>query len=279
MPNFGVQLFPTDLAMQPKEFAIAVEDRGFDSLFFTEHSHIPTSRKTPFPGGGSLPDEYRRTHDPFVALGVVAAVTSRITIGTGVCLVAQRDPIHTAKQCASVDLASGGRLVLGVGAGWNVEEMENHGASYAHRWKILRENILAMKEIWAKDEAEFHGEFVDFDPVWCWPKPVQAGGPPVWLGAKSKWAFDRVAEYCDGWAPIGGPGRDGIEMLGEALGKVGRNAGEITLASFSAPDDVGRLERLIGQGFTELIFALPTGDGDVVLPELDRLAKIMEGFK
>lgn len=279
MPSFGVQLFPTDLTIQPGEFAVAVEERGFDSLFFTEHSHIPVSRKSPFPGGDILPDEYKRTHDPFVALSIAAAVTSQITIGTGVCLVTQRDPIYTAKECASVDLASNGRLVLGVGAGWNAEELENHGAKYKHRWKILREKILAMKEIWREDEAEFHGEFVNFDPIWCWPKPLQVGGPPIWLGAKSPWVFDRIAEYCDGWAPIGGPGRDGLEKLQKALYKVGRKPEEITLASFSAPDDLKMLERLISQGFSELIFALPTGNADVVLSELDRLAKIAQKFK
>lgn len=279
MPNFGVQLFATDLAIQPAEIAIAVEERGLDSLFFPEHSHIPTSRKTPFPGGEQLPDEYLRTHDPFVALAMAAAVTSRITLGTGVCLIPQRDPIHTAKQCASIDFVSNGRLVLGVGAGWNEEEMENHGANYAHRWKILRENILAMKEIWNNDEAEFHGEFVDFDPIWCWPKPVRKGGPPIWLGAKSTWVYERIAEYCEGWMPIGGPGRDGIENLHNALTKAGRKADDITLASFSPPKETEMLERLLNQGFTEMVFALPTGNADIVLPELDSLVKITEAYK
>ncbi|MGK0472555.1 MAG: putative F420-dependent oxidoreductase, partial [Candidatus Azotimanducaceae bacterium] len=216
MTNFGVQIFPTDQTIGPIELAKAVEERGLDSLFFPEHTHIPTSRKTPFPGGTDLPEWYWRTHDPFVALTAAAAVTSRIKIGTGICLVIERDPIVLAKECASLDVLSNGRFILGIGAGWNVEEMENHGASFKNRWKIVREKILAMREIWNKDEAEFHGEFVDFDPIWSWPKPLQAGGPPVWLGANSKWTFDRVAEYCDGWMPIGGMGRDGMENLNEA---------------------------------------------------------------
>jgi len=279
MPNFGVQIFPTDQSIQPVELAKAVEERGLDSLFFPEHSHIPVSRRTPFPNGGDLPEQYRRTHDPFVALGAAAAVTSRITLGTGICLVIQRDPIHLAKECASVDRISNGRLVLGIGAGWNVEEMADHGASYKDRWKIVREKILAMKAIWRDDEAEFHGEFVDFEPFWSWPKPVQPDGPPIWMGANSKWVFDRIVEYCDGWMPIGGPGSGGMANLRAAAENAGRDFDSITLALFGAPDDPQKLEGRIGQGFTELIFGLPQGDADVVLPVLDRLAAIASEFK
>ncbi len=279
MPNFGVQIFPTDQSIQPVELARAVEDRGLDSLFFPEHSHIPVSRKTPFPGGSELPEQYRRTHDPFVALGAAAAVTSRITLGTGICLVIQRDPIHLAKECASVDMISGGRFVLGIGAGWNVEEMSDHGADYNNRWKIVREKILAMKAIWSQDVAEFHGEFVDFDPLWSWPKPAQAGGPPVWMGANSKWVFDRVVEYCEGWMPIGGPGSGGMEKLHAAADKAGRDFDSVTLALFGAPDDPEKLAGRIDQGFTELIFGLPQGGPDVVLPELDRLSQIVSSFR
>jgi probable F420-dependent oxidoreductase len=279
MPNFGVQIFPTDQTIQPVELAKAVEERGLDSLFFPEHSHIPVSRKTPFPNGGDLPEHYWRTHDPFVALGAAAAVTSRITLGTGICLVIQRDPIHLAKECASVDSISNGRLVLGIGAGWNVEEMNDHGADYKNRWKIVREKILAMKAIWRDDEAEFHGEFVDFEPFWSWPKPVQPNGPPIWMGAKSKWVFDRIVEYCDGWMPIGGPGSGGMANLRAAAEKAGRDIDSITLALFGAPDDPQKLEGRLDQGFTELIFGLPQGDADTVLPELDRLAGIVSAFR
>jgi probable F420-dependent oxidoreductase len=279
MPSFGVQIFPTDMSIQPVELAKAVEERGLDSLFFPEHSHIPTSRRTPFPGGGELPEHYWRTHDPFVALGAAAAVTSRITLGTGICLVIQRDPIHLAKECASVDRISNGRLVLGIGAGWNVEEMTDHGADYKNRWKIVREKILAMKAIWQDEEAEFHGEFVDFEPCWSWPKPVQQGGPPIWMGANSKWVFDRIVDYCDGWIPIGGPGSGGMANLRAAAEKAGRDFDSITLALFGAPNDPTKLEGRIEQGFTELIFGLPQGDADVVLPELDRLAGIASNFR
>ena len=171
--HFGITMFPTDYSIQPVELARAVEERGFDSLFFPEHTHIPTSRKTPFPGGGELPKHYSHTHDPFVAFGACAAVTKRIRLGTGICLVIQRDPITLAKEIASVDSLSNGRFVLGIGAGWNREEMSNHGADYTNRWGLVREKILAMKAIWTQDEAEFHGKFVDFDPIWSYPKPAQ----------------------------------------------------------------------------------------------------------
>lgn len=276
MPNFGVQIFPTDKTIQPIELAKAVEDRGLDSLFFPEHTHIPVSRDTPFPGGGDLPEHYWRSHDPFVALMAAAAVTSRIKLGTGICLVIERDPITLAKECATLDYLSGGRLILGIGAGWNREEMENHGADYKHRWKIVREKILAMKEIWNNDEAQFHGEFVNFDPIWSWPKPKQAGGPPVWMGANSKWVFDRVAEYCDGWMPIGGSGSGAMDNLKKACEVRGRDVDSVTLALFGAPMDLDQLNRRIEQGFTELIFGLPQGEADVVLPVLDKLANLAE---
>ncbi len=276
MPNFGVQVFPTDQTIAPIELAKAVEERGLDSLFFPEHTHIPVSRDTPFPGGGDLPEHYWRTHDPFVALSAAAAVTSRIKLGTGICLVIERDPITLAKECASLDYLSDGRFILGIGAGWNREEMENHGAQFENRWKIVREKILAMKEIWNNDEAEYHGEFVDFDPIWCWPKPKQAGGPPVWMGANSKWVFDRVAEYCEGWMPIGGSGSGGMASLRDACEARDRDPASVTLALFGAPDDLDALKGRIDQGFTELIFGLPQAEADVVLPVLDKLAKLAE---
>ncbi len=275
MPSFGVSIFPTDQTIDPISLARAVEDRGFDSLFFPEHTHIPTSRATPFPGGGDLPSHYWRSLDPFCALSAAAAVTSRIRLGTGICLVIERDPITLAKECASLDLISGGRLILGIGAGWNREEMENHGANYPNRWKEVREKVLAMKAIWNNDEAEFHGDFVNFDPIWSWPKPVQAGGPPIWLGANSKWCFDRVAEYCDGWMPIGGPGSGGIDNLREAAERRGRNPDDITLALFGAPSDPAQLAGRIEQGFTELVFSLPQAPADKVLEVLDRHAATM----
>lgn len=275
-PRFGVTIFPTDYAIQPVELAMAVEERGLDSLFFPEHTHIPASRATPFPGGGQLPRMYSHTHDPFVALAACAAVTRRIRLGTGICLVIERDPITLAKEVASLDLLSNGRVVLGVGAGWNREEMENHGADFRNRWKIVREKVLAMQAIWRNDAAEFHGEFVNFDPLWSWPKPVQAGGPPIWIGANSPWVFDRIADYADGWMPIGGLGSGNMERLQSALEARGRRVADLDLALFGAPADYDTLMGRIDQGFDELVFTLPDRGADEVLPVLDRLAALAE---
>jgi probable F420-dependent oxidoreductase len=274
--RFSITLFPTDYSMQPPELARAVEERGFDGLFFPEHTHIPASRATPFPGGGELPKHYWHSHDPFVALGACAAVTSRIRLGTAICLVVERDPITLAKEIASLDMLSGGRFVLGIGAGWNREEMENHGANYPRRWALVREKILAMKSIWRDDAAEYHGEFVDFAPIWSYPKPVQAGGPPIWIGANSKWVFDRVAEYADGWMPIGGLGSGNLERLRSACEKRGRKLADITLALFGAPTAADALAGRIEQGFDELVFSLPSDAADSLLPKLDALAKLRD---
>lgn len=275
-PNFGVTMFPTDYAIQPVALARAVEERGLDSLFFPEHTHIPASRATPFPGGGDLPKMYWHTHDPFVALGACAAVTSRIRLGTGICLVIERDPITLAKEAASLDLLSDGRLVLGIGAGWNREEMENHGANYRQRWAVVREKVLAMREIWNNEAAEFHGEHVDFDPIWSYPKPVQQGGPPIWIGANSKWVFDRIADYADGWMPIGGLGSGNMERLEAAMEARGRKVADLDLALFGAPADYDQLMGRIEQGFDELVFSLPDAGADKVLPLLDKLAALAE---
>ncbi|MEQ8860047.1 MAG: LLM class F420-dependent oxidoreductase [Pseudomonadales bacterium] len=275
-PSFGVTMFPTDYAIQPVELARAVEERGLDSLFFPEHTHIPASRATPFPGGGDLPKMYWHTHDPFVALGACAAVTSRIRLGTGICLVIERDPITLAKEAASLDMLSGGRLVLGIGAGWNREEMENHGANYPKRWAVVREKVLAMREIWNNEAAEFHGEFVDFDPLWSYPKPVQKGGPPIWIGANSKWVFERIADYADGWIPIGGIGSGNMERLEEAMQARGRKVADLHMALFGAPSDYDKMMGRLEQGFDELVFSLPDAGADKVLPILDDLAKLAE---
>jgi probable F420-dependent oxidoreductase len=190
--------------------------------------------------------------------------------------VIERDPITLAKEVASLDLLSNGRVVLGVGAGWNREEMENHGANFRNRWKIVREKVLAMQAIWRNDAAEFHGEFVNFDPIWSWPKPVQAGGPPIWIGANSPWVFDRIAEYADGWMPIGGLGSGNMERLQSALEARGRRVADLDLALFGAPADYDTLMGRIDQGFDELVFTLPDRGADDVLPALDRLAALAE---
>ncbi len=272
--SFGITMFPTDYSIQPVELAKAVEERNLDSLFFPEHTHIPTSRTTPFPGGGDLPKMYWHTHDPFVALGACAAVTSKIKLGTGICLVIERDPITLAKEIASVDMISNGRFILGIGAGWNREEMENHGANYPKRWAEVREKVLAMKTIWSNEEAEYHGEFVDFDPIWSYPKPVQEGGPPIWIGANSEWVFDRLAEYADGWMPIGGLGSGNMDKLKIAFDKVDRSVNELDMALFGAPSDIDQLKGRIEQGFDHLIFNLPSDGPEKVLPLLDKYAEL-----
>ena len=277
--RFGISMFPTDYAIQPVELACAAEERGFDSLFFPEHTHIPASRKTPWPAGGDLPREYWHTHDPFVALAACAAATKRIRLGTGICLIIERDPITTAKEIASLDFISGGRAIIGIGAGWNQEEMKNHGASYKNRWAIVREKVLAMREIWNNDAAEYHGTYVDFDPIWSWPKPVQIGGPPVWIGANSKWVFDRLADYADGWMPIAGIGSGSLDLLKEALEKCNRKLEDFHLALFSAVPDAANLRGRIDQGLDELILNVPSSTRDEVLPLLDKYAEIVRETK
>ncbi|MGZ3510673.1 MAG: LLM class F420-dependent oxidoreductase, partial [Candidatus Binataceae bacterium] len=242
-----------------------------------EHTHIPTSRRSPWPGGGDLPEEYWHTHDPFVALGAAAAATKRIKLGTGVCLVIERDPIVLAKECASLDMISSGRLVLGIGGGWNAEEMEDHGTDFRKRWALLRERILAMRAIWTKDPAEFHGEFVNFPPMLAFPKPVQKGGPPVLLGSEAKRCFERVADYCDGWMPIYRRNHtlaEGVKQLREAASRAGRRFESLTLSVFGVPPREEEAKKLVEIGFHELIFALPPAPADKVLPMLDSYTAI-----
>jgi probable F420-dependent oxidoreductase len=275
----GIVIFPTDQTIQPVELAKAVEDRGLDSLFLPEHTHIPLGSTSPFLPDG-VPEPYKRAHDPFVALGACAAVTDRLRLATGICLVTERDPITLAKEVASLDVISNGRFTLGIGAGWNAEEMENHGTRFATRWKVLRERIMAMKTIWSEDEAEFHGEFVDFDPMWSYPKPVQKGGPPIWIGANSKWVPDRVADYADGWMPIHGrEGGGSIELLKEACDKRDREFTDITLGLFFAPLDEAEARTLVAQGYSELIFAVPSEPRDVVLGHLDAIAAFADRIR
>ena len=203
--------FPSTTASMSPNWRRLLEDRGCGSLYVPEHTHIPLSRKTPFPGGGELPKRYAHTHDPFVALAFAAAATKKLKIGTGICLVPQHDPIVTAKAIASLDMLSNGRFVFGIGGGWNVDEMENHGATHKDRFKIMREHVLAMKALWTQEEASFHGEFVQFDPVLSYPKPTQRPHPPIVLGGESDHTLKRVVEYCDGWFPRTRAGFDPVE--------------------------------------------------------------------
>ncbi|HJP41052.1 MAG TPA: LLM class F420-dependent oxidoreductase [Dehalococcoidia bacterium] len=274
--KFGITMFPTDYAIHPTEFGRAVEDLGFESLWFPEHTHIPASRKTPWPGGADLPREYFRTHDPFVALGAVAAVTTSLRLCTGVCLVIERDPITLAKEVASLDALSGGRFEFGIGGGWNLEEMENHGTRPATRWRVLRERILAMKEIWTSDEAEFHGKFVDFGPIFSWPKPVQQPHPPIWVGGQGPRTLDRVVEFGDGWIPnrvrLADMGAK-ISELQTAAKAGGRDY--IPVAVFGARPDEATIERYAEAGVSRCVFYLPAAEAAETLPLLKQRAELM----
>src|SRR6266446_3811222 len=238
--KYGVLMFQTDYAIRPDELAIAAEERGFESVFFPEHTHIPASRKSPWPGGGELPKEYWHTHDLFVALAYAAAVTKKIKVGSGICLVVERDPILTAKEVASVDFLSNGRLIFGIGGGWNAEEMENHGTAFKTRWKLLREKVEAMKAIWAQDAAEYHGEFVNFDPIWCYPKPVQKPHPPIILGSSTEQGLERVVKYCDGWIPNARAFKHLPAMVRDLRSraeKVGRRPEEVSISVLGVQGD------------------------------------------
>jgi probable F420-dependent oxidoreductase len=277
--HIGVFIFATDYAIRVDELARAAEQRGFESLFLTEHTHIPASRRTPWPGGGPLPKEYSHTLDPFVALATAGAVTTKLKLGTGICLIIERDPILTAKEVASLDLLSNGRFLFGIGGGWNAEEMENHGTDFKSRFRLLRERVLAMKEIWTKEAAEFHGEFVNFDPIWSYPKPVQQPHPPVLLGGESGHTLQRVVDFCDGWFPRGRRGEAAILTaladLKARAARAGRDMRTISVNVFAAPPDPAVLDRYAAAGVTRAMLGLPSADRDTVLPLLDQYARLL----
>ena len=274
--KLGVTMFMTDQAIGPIELAREVEARGFHSLYIPEHTHIPTSRKTPAPTGDPvLPEEYKRTLDPFVALSAAAAVTRRITIGTGICLVAQRDPIVTAKAVATLDVISSGRFVFGIGFGWNVEEMADHGVDVRRRRARVREHVLAMQALWANDRASFAGEFVRFEESWSWPKPAQKPRPPILIGgAAGPTLFAHIAEYADGWIPIGGAGiRAVLPDLHRAMEAAGRDPAAVRVVPFGTVPDPGKLEYYESLGVTEVVLRVPSAPRDQVLPVLDAYSK------
>ena len=276
--QFGLSIFPTDYSIDLARLGQEVEARDFDVLLFPEHTHIPTSRRTPFPGGGQLPKEYSHTFDPFVSLMAAAAATKRLKIGTGICLIIERDPITTAKEVASLDLLSGGRFLFGIGAGWNAEEMENHGTEFKSRFKRMREQVLAMKEIWTKDEAQFHGQHVNFDPIWAWPKPAQKPHPPVLLGGESGHTLQRVVDFCEGWFPRGRAGDvilAGLRDLQARAARAGRDMKTISISVFGAKPDEATLETYAGAGITRSILRLPSEGREVILPLLDQYAKLI----
>jgi probable F420-dependent oxidoreductase len=260
------------------DLAREVEARGFHSLYVPEHTHIPTSRRTPPPTGGDvLAEEYKRTLDPFVALAAAAAVTSRIRLGTAVCLIAQRDPIVTAKEVATLDLLSGGRLVLGIGYGWNREEMENHGVAFRYRWEITREKILAMQSLWSEERGSFRGEFVRIEESWAWPKPVQQPRPPILIGARpGPRLFAHIAEYADGWLPIGGAGvAAALPDLRGAFERAGRDPADLRVVPMGTLPSPGKLEYYETLGVEEVVLGVPAGSREQVLPALDAYAKLV----
>ena len=276
--RYGIAMFQTDDAMRPDDLARAAEERGFESLTFVEHTHIPASRKTPYPAGGDLPPEYWHTHDIFVALAMAAAVTKRLKLVTGVCLVVEHDPIALAKVVATVDHLSGGRLVFGIGGGWNAEEMENHGTGFSTRWKVLRERVEAMKQIWTQEEAEYHGEYVDFDKIWQYPKPAQKPHPPIVMGGGGRKTIERIVRYCDGWMPLTWLGEPIIERTKEmrALAEEkGRDPRSLSVSVFGAESDGKKLDAYQEVGIDRAIFFVPHGPADKVLPVLDDYAKVV----
>ncbi len=278
---FGASMFFTDYSMSPGALARALEERGFESVWAPEHSHIPLSRKSPWPGGAELPKRYYDAMDPFVTLTAAAAVTEKLKVGTGVCLVNQRDPIQLAKEVASLDQLSAGRFLFGVGIGWNQDEMENHGTVFETRAKLVRERIEAMKVIWTRSKAEYHGEFVNFDPMMAWPKPVQKPHPPVIVGGAFPQGARRALRYGDGWMPIAGrmPIEEVLPKFREMAKEVGRDPAGVELTGFGGADDADGARKLRDLGFARLVLALESEKADTILPVLDRWAGIMRSLQ
>ncbi|MBV1879816.1 MAG: LLM class F420-dependent oxidoreductase [Pseudomonadales bacterium] len=269
--KLGVMIFPTQATPTPGQIAVELEARGFESLFLPEHTHIPTSRHSPYPGGGELPAEYWSIYDPFVGLMQAAAVTKKLIIGTGICLVTEHHPVTLAKLVASLDVLSGGRFIFGVGAGWNAGEMEHHGTPFAKRWPILRERILAMKQIWTEEKAEFHGEFVDFNPLWSDPKPLQKPHPPILMGAFAKFAFPRICEYADGWFPIYGPDLESdLIVLRKMWREAGRDPAGPQVTALFVPPEAAALDRLSALGIERAVLGLGQINLDQVCKKLDQ---------
>ena len=278
--DFGAAIFFTDYSIGPVELGRALEERGFGSLWVPEHSHIPLSRRTPFPQGGELPKKYYDVMDPFVTLAAAAAATVRLQVATGVCLVVQRDPIQTAKQVASLDQISGGRFLFGIGAGWNAEEMADHGTDFKSRFRVMQERVEAMRTIWTKAKAEYHGEFVDFPPMMTWPKPVQKPHPPVIVGGAFPHGARRAIAFGDGWVP-----HARRPQYGEVLGllpqfrklavEAGRDPATLPITVFGVAEDAELIARYRDAGVARIVFNLPAAKADEVLPVLDRCAALM----
>ncbi len=279
--KLGITMFATDYAMRPDDLAQACEERGFESVWFPEHTHIPASLRTPPPIGNKVPRYLWHLYDLFVTLTAAAVVTKTIKIGSGICLVVERDPILLAKEVASVDQLSNGRLLFGIGGGWNAEEMENHGTPFQRRWKVLRERIEAMKRIWAEEAAEYHGEFVNFAPIWSYPKPLQKPHPPIILGTLSTKGLHRVVQYCDGWIPTG----VNLQALPAAITdlharatQAGRTPSDVPVSIFGAPSEEATLHQYQELGIERAVFTVPSRERDQVLPLLDTYAALVPKF-
>jgi probable F420-dependent oxidoreductase len=278
MLKFGAAMFFTDYSMTPGDLGKALEERGFESVWAPEHSHIPLSRKTAPAGGGELAKKYYDTMDPFVTLTMVAAVTKTLKVATGVCLVAQRDPIQTAKLVASIDQVSNGRFLFGIGNGWNQDEMENHGTVFASRHKLARERVEAMKEIWTKSKPEYHGEFVNFDPMQAWPKPVQKPHPPVIVGGAFPYGARRAIRYGDGWVPHAsrpeyGDVSDFLPQFRQMAKVAGRDPTSLPITMFRVVEELDKLRHYRDIGIARVVITLPSAGANEVVPIMDRWAE------
>ena len=278
--HIGAAMFFTDYSMPPADLARALEQRGFESLWAPEHSHIPISRLSPFPNGGDLPQQYYDVMDPFVTLTAAAIATTKLKIGTGVCLVQQRDPIQTAKLVASIDQISNGRFLFGVGSGWNAEEMQDHGTPFKARHKIARERVEAMKAIWTQEVAEYHGEYVNFPPMKAWPKPVQKPHPPVILGGAFPYGARRAIRYGDGWVPHAsrpeyGDVSDFLPQFRKMAEEAGRDPASLPLTMFRIVESLDRLRHYRDIGIARVVITIPSEPAPQVLPLLDRWAELI----
>jgi len=281
--DFGVAYFPTDESIEPATLARMAEERGFESVFVTEHTHIPASRETPYPAGGELPREYWRIYDPFVALTTMASATERIRVGTAICLLVERDPITTAKEVASLDRLSGGRFLFGIGAGWNLEEMRNHGTDPERRFALLRERVEACKALWIQEESSYHGEFVEFDRIHSFPKPLQEPHPPILVGGNGPTVHRRVLAYGDGWFPNRIPPDDEMIARVDELQRLAGDAdrGSIPVTLQIPPRDRAVLERYERAGVTRVVHMLRAGDAagpDGAERKLDEWAERMRAY-
>ncbi|HUA53630.1 MAG TPA: LLM class F420-dependent oxidoreductase [Candidatus Sulfotelmatobacter sp.] len=280
--DFGASMFFTDYSMKPDELARALEDRGFESVWAPEHSHIPLSRKSPFPGGGEVPKRYYDVMDPFVTLTAAAMATKKLKVATGICLVVQRDPIQTAKLVASIDQISNGRFLFGIGAGWNAEEMEDHGTAFKTRFALMHERIDAMKAIWTQSKAEYHGQFVNFDPMMTWPKPVQKPHPPVLVGGNFPHGARRALAFGDAWMPLAAMPAyadiaEFIPRFRQMAAEAGRDPASMPVQINNVTEDADKLKRYRDLGAIRAVVSLPSETADKILPILDRWAPLMRG--